>query len=525
MNDQPLILTEDAQRRYRHLGFLALAVIIGYKLAMVLALPLGQLVHYVYDDVLYYLKIGQNLAAGRGFTFDGLHQTNGFHPLWQLVCTLPHLLGIGLEWSYRLILTLNYLLAAYSLFLLHRLVNRRYGERTGLFVIICLSWPMIIHNIGSGMEMAIALPLLLTAVELADRHGLLRLDSHPRIEWAVGVLLGLVFLARLDTAFLHLTAGIYFLFSFIRDKQRHGGWSGFIRRGLRLFAPTLIALVGLLLWNQLTFGHLLPLSGSLKTSFPVPGFFYGNLLIFRELGILGLAALIWFAARHRRQGPLVGILAWGYLLFLAYNVFFIHWAAFPYYAVALGVPLLALFGGDVFATLFERRRWLRLSLTILAAAAVVAGHVISFSQRGADFHRAAYEGALWARRNTPPGTVFAMRDAGIFGYFSRRPTINLDGLVNDYDYQRVLAEGRLAEYFHNNRVEFFAHHALVSKGLESFTLELPSRLHGGGDSITVRADQRVFLSDPYSYIFDERVFWMGIYDIGQPGPFTSTDGN
>src|SRR4029078_7829570 len=37
------------------------------------------------DDGYYYFKIAQNLAAGRGSTFDGLHGTNGYHPLWLLV--------------------------------------------------------------------------------------------------------------------------------------------------------------------------------------------------------------------------------------------------------------------------------------------------------------------------------------------------------------------------------------------------------------------------------------------------------
>lgn len=35
------------------------------------------------DDAFYYFKIAQNIAAGRGSTFDGLHPTNGYHPLWM----------------------------------------------------------------------------------------------------------------------------------------------------------------------------------------------------------------------------------------------------------------------------------------------------------------------------------------------------------------------------------------------------------------------------------------------------------
>src|SRR5262245_6448745 len=52
-------------------------VVVGYALARYGPLLL--------DDGYYYLNIARHLAQGDGFTFDGLHPTNGFHPLWQLL--------------------------------------------------------------------------------------------------------------------------------------------------------------------------------------------------------------------------------------------------------------------------------------------------------------------------------------------------------------------------------------------------------------------------------------------------------
>ena len=40
---------------------------------------------FLSDDAFYYLKIARSIAEGRGSTFDGLHPTNGYHPLWMLV--------------------------------------------------------------------------------------------------------------------------------------------------------------------------------------------------------------------------------------------------------------------------------------------------------------------------------------------------------------------------------------------------------------------------------------------------------
>ena len=42
----------------------------------------------IVDDASYYMTIARNVAAGRGLTFDGIHPTNGFHPLW-LVTLVP----------------------------------------------------------------------------------------------------------------------------------------------------------------------------------------------------------------------------------------------------------------------------------------------------------------------------------------------------------------------------------------------------------------------------------------------------
>ena len=40
---------------------------------------------YAQDDFFYYLKIADQILAGHGISFDGLHATNGFHPLWLVV--------------------------------------------------------------------------------------------------------------------------------------------------------------------------------------------------------------------------------------------------------------------------------------------------------------------------------------------------------------------------------------------------------------------------------------------------------
>ena len=41
---------------------------------------------YTRDDAYYYFKVAQNISEGHGSTFDGINSTNGYHPLWMIVC-------------------------------------------------------------------------------------------------------------------------------------------------------------------------------------------------------------------------------------------------------------------------------------------------------------------------------------------------------------------------------------------------------------------------------------------------------
>ena len=42
-----------------------------------------------FDDAYYYFGIARNLVDGHGSTFDQINLTNGYHPLWLLISTVP----------------------------------------------------------------------------------------------------------------------------------------------------------------------------------------------------------------------------------------------------------------------------------------------------------------------------------------------------------------------------------------------------------------------------------------------------
>ncbi|MGO9153724.1 hypothetical protein, partial [Mycobacterium sp.] len=72
------------------------AMVAGSVGVLVLALlPMRLAIsHFVTDDMFYYLTVARNVADGQTISLDGRNPTNGFHPLWLIIC-------VGIETIFR----------------------------------------------------------------------------------------------------------------------------------------------------------------------------------------------------------------------------------------------------------------------------------------------------------------------------------------------------------------------------------------------------------------------------------------
>ena len=71
----------------------------------------------------------------------------------------------------------------------------------------------------------------------------------------------------------------------------------------------------------------------------------------------------------------------------------------------------------------------------------------------------SYDAAVWARGHTQPEQVFAFKDTGVFGFYSERRTVNLDGLVNNLEFQESIHDYQLNDYFERKSVDYLVYHA------------------------------------------------------------------
>jgi hypothetical protein len=72
-------------------------------------------------------------------------------------------------------------------------------------------------------------------------------------------------------------------------------------------------------------------------------------------------------------------------------------------------------------------------------------------------------GTLLAVRQSPQGSILAGTDVGYLAFWSGRKVVNLDGLINNYDYQKILRNGQLRKYLQDIGVDYLVVTAWADK--------------------------------------------------------------
>ena len=112
-----------------------------------------------------------------------------------------------------------------------------------------------------------------------------------------------------------------------------------------------------------------------------------------------------------------------------------------------------------------------------------------------------------------------MKDAGHFGFFSGRKVINLDGLVNNFDYQEVLRKKELNSYLKDNEVKYIVQRAVWDRNdittgkYDSLSINYFSHKYSAeSDPVLLRKKNEIYRSEPYYDGEYETVFLIWRYD-------------
>jgi hypothetical protein len=428
---------------------------------------------YAHDDCFYYFQIARNLAGGHGFTFDGRHATNGFHPLWLFALTPIFGLVPGDDAPLRAAALLEAALVLGAGVLIFRTLRPRLGGWPALLAaLLPIAQPGSLRVFRSGMESSLLL-FLLVAIWAARQAW--RSSDAPALgrAFTLGGLAALCLACRLEAGLA--VAALAWL-----DARR---WRRAPAEALAIALPAAIVGGALLAWYRAAFGLPLPVSGLVKAHWAaqgrgdliwvslvrIPWFgerafqrFFGPYFLYESpaaavaYGAL-MATLLVVAVKQRarlaaavRRGGLGFPLLTAGLMLLVDKIVLRHMEPWHQAPIVLATSLL---GGALLA------EWPRVAraLAWLALAAVALRLPLSLlSDRSVATPRYVLDAAGWLRQKTPPDArVASWNGGGMLGYFSHRSVAVLDGFVNDGAYLRdVIRGGALEDYLARERIEW-----------------------------------------------------------------------
>lgn len=445
--------------------------------AGILTLPFETLlVNFLPDDAFYYFKVAEHVLGGHGSTFDGVHFTNGYHPLWLLML-LPVFAFFGNAPSLAplyAVLTLGIMLYAATTWVLYVIIARYTQQATvkALALFVWVGNPFLWYEFLNGLETDLMLFLLSVFI-----WGAIHVEKNPswRVWALLGALGGLLTLARLDAIFY---PALFFSYIFFRAPRAY-----FVR-----ILSAGIAFMGVVspwfLWNMYASGMFLTSASVTSTMVNHHLTFADNgaglltllkaIVYFTHQGLslistqTGAFALLVFVCgmgcalvlRERmyekitwRTIPPAWIMFGGFVLMFIANAS-VRWSMRSWYFIAFSV-FLTLALGYVFETLRVHLRAPRLFaimfVFLFIPSVVIAWHE-ELREREAparDMQAAAEWGNTWL----PRGSVIGVFNSGVQSYFSVHRVVNLDGLINN-SASEAMQRRELWRYIEDEKIDF-----------------------------------------------------------------------
>ncbi len=169
------------------------------------------------DDAYYYFKVAQNISEGHGSTFDGLNKTNGYHPLWMLVCVpIFALARFDLVLPLRVLLLVMSVLQVSTAILLYRLLGKIFAPAIGALAALywVFNFDILINLYMQGLESGITaffVVLLIYKLYEFETERRQTQDSTKQLI-PLGIIGALTIFSRLDLIFFVALAGVWVVF-------------------------------------------------------------------------------------------------------------------------------------------------------------------------------------------------------------------------------------------------------------------------------------------------------------------------
>jgi len=499
---------------------------------------------FLYDDSFYAFKIAENIAAGRGITFDGVHSTTGFQPLYVFLLVPAFLVcGDNLVMPIYIALSLLAVFTCLTAYLIYR-ISKRYVSWVAS-IIAAVGWafsPIVAKQSANGLETALASFMIAVCI-LYYLEKLRSVENPSRSRFMVlGILLGLAILARIDGILLLLVMLLDYLVLLRRRRVSSKPVAHvflLLLGALILYSPWLIfnltengsplqdsgaatrflslayaSYFGVGMDNLASRGpdvsfiwaHVNHSISTMKVIPPVHVLFRaterldtvlgshgilhttGNVIGFLLLMGVGLAVMRWGrdarrASRRELDFLLLfsGVLLASYTMYIFGMFFFLRYF-YPVYLIACIYS--AFFLQDILDWCSRRSCSIRWGVISMAAAYTILFSYFSYSQtfRSHPIYP-YYDIARWVDANTREDERIGVFQCGTIGYFSHRQIINLDGKVNR-EALVAMKNGCLERYLQEERIDIVLDHSRILEIILGYS---PKKIRGSCTDVVLES--------------------------------------
>jgi hypothetical protein len=410
---------------------------LGVTVSLLIALYVLMLItrpdQFFADDTYFYLQVAWNFGRGLGSTFNNIMPTNGYHPLWMLMCAAVfHFFPVktqGIHVVAGMVAALDVLM----LWTVRRLLAKVAGDLWPLaFVLLvpfCFTSQLGTEGALSGLFLSL---LMFVGYSYSEM---------PKTNMAVAFNLtaAITVLSRLDNIFIVSLVWLAVWLAFGETGKAAG------RRLQMMMLPIYIVLWGVYLSsNWIWFHTLQPISGMLKSKSKVDHALGANLphtALFALAVVLVCFVVVAINKRDLFFRVVEVPFTLGVLIHAGYIVLRMssetRWSWYYTSWILLGGVLLARVG----SILMARKRDLALPVAALCVLLLA----------GAWFKMSYTKAYLQPDRRTPAAfnevvyrqagvhSAFAYDEPGMLAYYSDIHIIPLDGLMGDMEFQQDLA--------------------------------------------------------------------------------------
>lgn len=452
--------------------------------------------NFIVDDGYFYPEIARHIVQGQGSTFNGILPTNGYHPLWMIVCCAGAWITTASGPLVQLLTLVQDGLTFCSLAMLlaiGRAAQKR-GTLLGLAPVLFLAtvlgiWRLLEANLSLVLQLAV----LLCAIPLIPSlHQRLR---HAR-RLALSILIGLTLLARLDLIFFALIVFVYD--ASWNDPER--GLATRIRDVSWQGATVTAVVAPYLYWNFQHFRHLLPISGAIKSTFPHPQAWHFAPFLCPVFASVALSGYLGLKKKRTYFETLCMLTGAAAAVHLVYTLSF--GGVSPWYLTTgyLNVSLCMMWILDQFTARHEALRRLEVPAVcivlvfffLLASLRLFSNFSYSRMVHGEVSFRTGYTEPKRAlaeelKKSLPAGSRIFIFDApGGVAFYSGMSILPADGLVGDYQYNVDVVREGFARYAMDHHVDYLIMPYLL-KGQNYDRLFLQASGDSSGQTVAVRA--------------------------------------